>query len=69
MFAMRSRYPLAEFEMRSSLEYTVSCKSQPLMLLVNTASVMRKATYKMTLQNPKPSEETALRNFSFDFVD
>jgi hypothetical protein len=26
-------------------------------------------TYKMTLQNPKPSEETALRNFSFDFVD
>ena len=39
------------------------------MLLMNIASVMRKITYKITLQNPKPSEETALKNLSFDLVD
>jgi hypothetical protein len=42
------------------------------MLLVNTIHyliVMRETTYKITLQNPNPSDETALRNFSIDFVD
>jgi hypothetical protein len=60
---------LAEFEMSSSLEYTVSCKSQPLKLLVNASLLKRKTTYKTTLQKPKPSEEAALKNLSFDYVD
>jgi len=26
-------------------------------------------TYKITLQNPKPSEDAALKNFSFDWTN
>ena len=69
MVAMRSRYPLPEFEMSNSLEYTASCKSQPLIFLVNVPLLTWKKTYKITLQNPKPSNETALKNLSFDYMD
>ena len=36
---------------------------------VNDLQLTREMTYKMTLQNPKPSEDAALKNFSFDWTD
>lgn len=57
MLAVRSRYPLAELEIRSSFEYTVSCMSQPLLPLMNARCLL---TRKDDIQN-NTAESEAIR--------
>lgn len=67
MVAIRSRYPLALLDIKSSLEYTVSCMSHPLRDghdKLSPRACHKKRAYKTTLQKPNPSGLAALMNFS-----
>src|SRR5258708_31106796 len=64
MVAMRSRYPLPEFEMSNSLEYTASCKSQPLISLVNVPLL----TWKKNVQNNAAEPKAIKRDSTQELV-
>ena len=69
MTAVTSRYPFALLDIRSSFEYTVSWISHPLHISLECRQKGKKKVkfYKITLQNPNPSDFAALKNFSLDW--